>query len=830
MKLLFVSVLALLITSTIGFAQYPMSNQIEKRITDLISRMTLDEKISLLGGTGFETKRIARLGIPSLNMTDGPVGVRWDKSTAFPVSIAMAATWNPELVGKVGGALAREAKAKGRYMLLGPCVNINRVPHGGRNFESFGEDPYLAARMAVAYVKGVQAEKVAASTKHFAANNQEWERTTINARVDERTLHEIYFPAFKAAVQEAGTWTIMSAYNKLNGLWCSENPPLLNDVLKKQWHFKGFVVSDWGAVHSTVPTANAGLDVEMPEGTFLNEKELKGALTSGTVKQSTIDDKLRRLLRVILWTGVMDNPAKPDTSVVNSRGHQAIALEVAQEGIVLLKNDGATLPLDWNKIKSIAVIGPNAAVARTGGGGSSMVYSVFSVSPLEALKKKVGDNISIRYALGARMEGDVFAIPSSALRPADGSMDEVGLKGEYFANKELSGKPVLTRIDKQVDFDWGGDAPASGVPPDNFSIRWTGKLIAPTTGTYELSVRSDDGIRFYLNNERMVDNWSDHAAETKSKLMEMKAGQQYDVKIEFYENGGAAIAQFGWASGGGEMLAEAVETARASDVAILFVGTSSNIESEGFDRTKLELPSGQAELINAVVKANKNTVVVLTSGTPITMSEWVDTVPAIVESWFAGQEIGSAIVDVLFGDVNPSGKLPVTFLKRWEDSPAFPTYPGKDGVTEYSEGIFVGYRHFDMKNMEVQFAFGHGLSYTTFSYENLKVDAKKTGGKNRINVSFEVKNTGSREGAEVAQVYVHDMKSSVPRPPKELKAFKKANLKPGESQTVTVSLDDNALAFYDAAQHAWVVEPGTFEVMVGSSSRLIRFSKTVDVK
>ncbi|HEX3074171.1 MAG TPA: glycoside hydrolase family 3 protein, partial [Ignavibacteriales bacterium] len=399
--------------------------EIEKKIDALLTQLTLEEKLELIGGTGFASKPIERLGIPAINMTDGPVGVRWNDNTAFPVSAAMAATWNTELVNKIGIALGEETKAQGRNMLLGPCVNIVRVPMAGRNFETFGEDPYLTSRLAVAYINGLQSENVMASVKHFAVNNQEDGRMFINTKVDERTLNEIYFPAFKAAVQEAGVWTVMSAYNKINGPYCSESDYLLNKTLKQDWGFEGFVVSDWGAVHSVEGTANYGADIEMPTGEFMNPKNLTELVKSGKVKESTIDDKVRRLLRTMFLSGMMDG--KVDKGATDTKEHRALALEAARESIVLLKNESGILPLDENKINSIAVIGPNAAVARTGGGGSSMVSPVYSVSPLEGLKNLLGNKIKLNYAQGASVKGDIKSIDPSNLKTEFSGKTESGL-------------------------------------------------------------------------------------------------------------------------------------------------------------------------------------------------------------------------------------------------------------------------------------------------------------------------------------------------------------------------------------------------------------------
>jgi len=824
--LLIIGMTAVGLTLVAGLAR--SQGDIEAKIKATIKQMTLEEKVSMLGGTGFESKPVPRLGIPPLNMTDGPVGVRWQKSTAFPASIAMAATWDPSLIRRLGEALGREAKAKGRNMLLGPCININRVPVGGRSFESFGEDPYLMAGMAVAYIKGVQSQHVVATAKHYAANNQEFERTTMDEKIDERTLREIYLPAFKAAVQEGGVLAVMSAYNKLNGLWCSENPWLLTDVLKKEWGFKGLVVSDWGAVHSNIPTANAGLDIEMPKGDFLNET-LIPFVKGGDVSESVIDDKITRLLRVMYLDGLFDPQPAPDTTVVNSPAHRMLARDVESAGIVLLKNRNNVLPLDASRIHTIAVIGPNAAVARTGGGGSAFVSAFYGVSPLEGITAKAGGKIQVMTAPGCRMAGELLTVESGALRPPDGAAGVTGLKGEYFKNQEFGGVPAFTRIDREIQFDWSSDAPAKGFPNEHYSVRWTGSIVPPETREYVLSIRSDDGSRLYLNGELFIDNWGDHAGLTKSRRIRLEKGKAVPVKIEFYQAEGGSLVQFGWGTLSNDLLPAAVELARKSDVAVVCIGNSDEIETEGTDRSSIALPEGQDELVEAVAKANPHTVVVLTTGSPVTMP-WVADVDGILQAWFGGQEVGNALAGVLFGDVNPSGKLPVTFPRSWEDTPALKTYPGTGGHTEYAEGIFVGYRHYDREKKEVLFPFGHGLSYTKFTYGPLEIAALPGASKYARTVSVDVTNSGDRAGAEVVQIYVSDAHALVPRPPAELKAFAKVALAPGEKKSVLMRLDESSFAYFDAATGKWTVAPGTFQILAGSSSRDIRSRATTEIR
>lgn len=823
-RLSYVVLTLILLTGASHAASKKLPPEGEKKIEALIKALTLDEKIAMLGGTGFATKPIERLGIPPINMTDGPVGVRWEASTAYPVSSAMAATWDVEMIHRIGVAIARDTKAHGRDMILGPCVNINREPQGGRNFESFSEDPYLAARMAVAYVNGVQGEHVITSTKHYACNNQEYERESIDVRVDERTLHEIYLPAFKAAVEEADTWTVMASYNKINGWWATENQYLQNDVLKGVFGFQGFIVSDWGATHSTVNAANHGLDLEMPKGEFFNEK-LTAAVKADSVKESVIDDKVRRLLRVMVKAGLFEKhaPVKADDAA-----QRQTALDAARAAMVLLKNDGNVLPLDAATIRTLAVLGPNADKARSGGGGSSQVSPAVSVSPLEALTKKLGAS-RIRYAKGTLMEGDVTVIASADLTPAHGKPGEHGLTGEYFNNKEFAGTPALTRTDAQVNFVWN-DSPGTGIGKDNFSVRWTGTLKPPVSGRYTLQTASDDGVRLFINGEKLIDDWHDHGMLTNTHQIDLDSTKLYDVRIEFYENGGSAGIQFGWMLPGLNLLDHAVAAAKDADAAVVFVGTSPAIETEGADRRSIALPDGQAELIEAVVKANKKTIVVLQNGAAITMEGWNASVPAILEAWFAGQECGTAITDILFGDVNPSGKLPASFPKAWNDCPAYGNYPGANGSVNYAEGLYVGYRYFDAKNIAPLYPFGFGLSYTTFTYGASSVTPSAGPASSTFTVKTEIANSGARAGSEVVQIYIRPVHPSVDRPVKELKRFVKVALKAGEKKTVSMTLDASAFAFYDIATHAWKTEPGTYDILIGSSSREIRATQTVTLQ
>lgn len=798
---------------------------VEKRVDDLLSKMTTAEKIDLLSGKdGGQLMDIPRLGIPSLKVTDGPHGVGWGvKSTCFPPDISMASSWNPDLIYQVGQALGDETRAAGRHVLLGPCINIHRTPLGGRNFESFGEDPYLAGRMAVAYIKGVQSRRIGTSIKHFACNNQEWDRGTINVDIDERALREIYLPAFRAGVTEADPWTLMGAYNKVRGKWCCENPFLLNDILKNEWGFKGLVVSDWHATHTTVDSANAGLDLEMPgRGANFNQEKFGAALKAGEVTEVTIDDKVRRILRVLFLAGLFDSPDSLPQGVINTPEHRDLARRLAEESITLMKNDRNVLPFDIKRVKKLAVIGPNAVTAHLGGGGSSTVQPdpALTVTPLAGIRRLCGTNVEVVYAQGCGSIA-VNPVPTEYLTPPGAKEGEHGLKAEYFANMKLEGEPAITRIDPNIDFNWGGGSPDPAIPVDNFSARWTGKMTVPASGVYNLGLCADDGFRLFIDGKLFIDHWIDYWGQAITQEITLEAGRSYDIRIEYFENLGGALAQFGWTRSPTNVLAEAIAAAKSADAVVVFAGLSPVYEGEGFDRRDLKLPQDQNDLVDAITRAVPNAVVVLNGGTPVEMDPWLTNAAALVETWYSGQMGGDAIANVLFGKVNPSGKAAFTFPKKLEDNPSFGNYPGSDGVVHYKEGVFVGYRYYDTKNVEPLFPFGHGLSYTTFEYGDLKIDGKIDNGL-KINVSLTIKNTGKREGAEVVQLYVRDVESSVERPVKELKAFKKINLKPGEKQAVSFTLSERDLAFYSVERKRWVAEPGEFEMLVGSSSRDIR--------
>ena len=699
--------------------------QMEKRIEKLIKKMTLEEKVGLLhGNSKFYVAGVERLGIPEWSLSDGPHGVRaeinrhdwayagWtnDSASYFPTGTAFAATWNPELAYRRG----EEARWRKKDVLLGPGVNIIRSPLCGRNFEYMSEDPYMNSVLAVAYIKGLQSRDVACSVKHFAVNNQETNRTTVDVECSERALREIYLPAFKAAVQEGGALTVMAAYNKFRGEFCAENNYLVRKILRNEWGFDGVYVTDWGAAHSTVPSMEAGLDLEM--GTLIDKYEdwyyanpLIEAVKSGKIPMSLVDEKVGDVLRVMIKTNVLDPKKRFGPGSMNTKEHQQATYDAAAEAIVLLKNQNNLLPLDFSSIKSLAVIGDNATRKHSNGGLSSEIKAVYEVTPLEALRAKWGDKVDIRFAQGYE-------------------------KLSTFVEGSNNGQ---------------------------------------SSGTFSSKTQESDAL-----------------------------------------------------------LKEAVEVARTSDVALLVCGLNHDYDTESFDRLNMDIPYGQVELIQEVVKANPRTIVVMIAGSPLNMAAVDICSPAIVWAWFNGMEGGNALVDVLSGKVNPSGKMPFTTPVSLDQSPAHAlgNFPGRDLKVNYEEDILVGYRWFDTKGLPVVYPFGYGLSYTTFNYSNLNTDKKTYDQADTIQATFTLTNTGDREGAEVAQLYVSDPVCSVMRPVKELKGFKKVFLKPGESRRITLDIPVSSLAFYSEAQSQFVVEPGEFILQLGASASDITQRISVEVK
>jgi beta-glucosidase len=805
------------VSSTLRAQQRPSSAEIEKRVDALISQMTLEEKITLLGGVDdFYTRPIPRLGIPSFRMSDGPMGVHdYGPTTAYPAGILLAASWDAGLAHRVGASMGRDARARGVHFVLAPGMNIYRSPLNGRNFEYFGEDPFLASRMAVGVIEGIQSQGVIATAKHFIANNSEYGRMDHSSNLDERAMREIYLPAFEASVKEAKVGALMDAYNLVNGAFMTENRLLNVQIAKQEWGFDGIIMSDWGATHNGVAAANGGLDLEMPDALFMNAATLLPAIKSGSVSLATIDDKVRRILRKTMEFGFFDRE-QTDTSIpLYSQEGRELTLEEAREGMVLLKNENRLLPLDRAKLKTIAVLGPNAYPAVVGGGGSSLTQPFHSVSFLEGISGLAGKNVRV-LSVGDSVPLDTIVAETQFVTEPGGA---AGLKGEYFDNEEFSGLPALVRADQHIDFHWGAGSYRDGGPEDHFAARWTGYFVPPAEDDYRFYTSADDGVRLYVNDMLIIDDWRRHAETLNTSVLHLEAGKPSKIRLEYFENVGTATVRFGISSTSLALSESSKKLAATSDAVVLCMGFDPNSESEGADRT-FSLPSGQDSYIRQVASLNKNVIVVLNAGGNVDMSQWIGQVPVILHAWYPGQEGGGALAQLLFGDFSPSGKLPATFERRWEDNPAFHNYYPKhnDKTVEYAEGIFVGYRGYEKAGIQPLFPFGFGLSYTTFAYRDLKIVPALPGSGALLAVSFKIENTGAREGAEVAQVYVEDSHAVVPRPAKELKGFARISLRPGESKDVTVLLDQRAFSYYDVSHHAWTAMPGDFAILVGGSS------------
>jgi beta-glucosidase len=715
--------------------------------------------------------------------------------------------------------MGRDARARGVNFILAPGMNIYRAPMNGRNFEYFGEDPFLASRMAVSVIEGIQQQGVIATAKHFVANNEEYGRLEVSSDMDQRTLREIYLPAFEASVKEGKVGAVMDAYNPVNGVFMTQNGYLNNEILKQEWGFDGILMSDWGATHDGVAAANGGLDLEMPSAAYMYKDTLLAAIKDGRVSGATIDDKVRRILRKAIEFGFLDRPQTVSDIPLLSQEGRHVALQEAREGMVLLKNAGNILPLNKAKIKRIAVIGPDAYPAVIGGGGSSLTKPFNSVSYLEGISDYLGTTANVLYAVDVPALEEVFQNSEFVTAPGG----SVGLNGEYFNNENLEGAPALVRTDPHVDFHWGDGSYAANEPVDHFSARWTGYFVPNKSGDYTLYTNSDDGVRLYLDDERVIDDWQRHSETVNSCVRRLESGRPYKIKLEYFERVGTATVGLGVSAIELGVGRETKALAAKADVVILCVGFDPATETEGSDRTFV-LPAGQDELIQQITSVNKNTIIVLTSGGNVDMSRWIDRVPGLIHAWYPGQEGGTALAQILFGDYSPSGKLPASFERLWEDNAAFNSYYPANGEkrVRYSEGVFVGYRHFDRSTTKPLFAFGYGLSYTTFVYSNLSVAPNGGSLSQPVIVSFDMTNTGHREGAEVAQLYVGDPHASVPRPVKELKGFARVNLKPRETKHVTIRLDRRSFSFYDVNKKDWNAEPGEFLLLVGASSDDIR--------
>ena len=805
---------------------------VEKRANDFLSRMTLEQKIDLLGGVrSFYIRAYPELGIPEQKMSDGPAGLRNYGPSTTMGGIALAATWNPELVERLGKVFGEDGRARGVHFLLGPGVNIQRAPMCGRNFEYMGEDPFLAARTAVAYIRGVQSQGVIATVKHYMGNNSEYDRHNTDSEIDERTMREIYLPSFEAAVKEAHVGAIMDSYNLVNGEHATQNSFLNLQIAKKDWGFDGIMMSDWSATYDGVAAVNSGLDLEMPSGKFMNRETLLPAVQSGKVTQATIDEHVRRILREAIRFGFLDrNQTDLGIPRLNPESDR-VALQMARESFVLLKNDESILPLNKSSIKTIAVIGPDAYPAQAVGGGSAHSQPFHAMSYLEGISNYVrSGGPKVLYSPGLKPYRDVAEATDFTTTENAG---EAGLRVEEYDNLDMSGSPTKTHVDRHVNFGSDNYDASMG----NGSVRWSGYYTAHTSGAHDFFVLGpgeNGGYRLFVDDKLVVNNWDRVTAVLNFVTLNLEQGSKHKVRLEYYRHQawGPKRVSFGVLPQTEAVDLDAKAIAEQADVVLLFPGFESTIETESGDRT-FRLPPGQDELIKEISAANKKTIVVLTAGGNVDMLPWIDNVPALIHGWYSGQQGGTALAQLVFGDFSPSGRLPISLERRWEDNATFNSYYPNDGPkrVKYTEGVFVGYRHFDHDNVKPLFPFGFGLSYTTFAYKNLNISpATAAFNQGPVTVSFDVTNTGTRPASEVAQVYVGDTHGSVPRPPKELKGFAKIELKPGETRRVSIPLDFRSLAYYDVQTHAWKANPGAYDVYVGRSDADIQLQGNLNYR
>ncbi len=793
----------------------------ERRVASILKRMTLEEKLDYIGGVDrFFIRPVPHLGIPKLKMADGPLGIRnYGPSTAMAAGIALAASWDVSLAERIGSEIAREARSKGVHFLLGPGVNLYRAPMNGRNFEYFGEDPYLAASMTIGYVRGVQSRGVCATVKHFIANNSEFDRRKSDAVIDERALREIYLAAFEAAVGDAGVGAVMTSYNRTNGFYMSQNGSLVREILKDEWSFDGVVMSDWTSTYDGIEAANGGLDLEMPSAAAMNRRTLRQAIEEGTVTKETIDDKVRRILRTAVRFGWLDRE-QTDLSVPDySRDGSATALDAARSSMVLLKNEGERLPFQKGSVQKLAVVGPNAHPAVPSGGGSARVvpYSASSfVKGLSDLLEGVAD-VYTHPGIPSLSE---IADRTQLFTSPDGRRP--GLRLELFDSTDLSEPPTSVCIEKHV----GAGEYFSTLPRPFSSARWTGYFRPQAAGDYQVFVQIPGeriGYRLYVEDALVIDAWDYSKALLDTSQVSMD-GRAYKVVLELVRRGdgfSGGKLRLGIVRPDSLVDPEALALAEQAEAVVVAVGFNDETESESGDRT-FALPPGQDALIGEIAQTNENTVVVITSGGSVDMNQWHKKVPAIIAAWYPGQEGGTALAEILMGDTNPSGRLPISLEETLQENPAYDNYYPESGTDQviYREGLFVGYRGFEKNSVTPLFPFGHGLSYTRFHYSNLLIESVEEDSADDIlfEVSFDLKNSGDRSGADVAQLYVGSSVSGIERPQKELKGFKKVMLAPGERRRVTIKLNRRAFCYYDTKVKDWIVQDGEHEICIGRSS------------
>ncbi len=825
-----------------------MSEKIEK----LLGRLTLSEKISLCHGAAkFSTADVERLGIPPLTMSDGPHGVRFevaedswdpvdtdeDQVTYLPTGTALAATWSRECARRFGEVLGAEARFRGKDIILGPGLNVIRSPICGRNFEYYSEDPHHIAEMVAPVVNGIQSQDTAACAKHYVLNSQELNRHGVDARIDERTLREIYLPGFEAAVKEGGVLSVMGAYNLFRGQHCCHNDYLLNHILKDEWAFEGLVVSDWSGTHDTHEAARHGLDVEMgtrgaPEANYL-ATPLERAIENGEVEEALLDDKVRRILHVMDQIGLLYGKRKTGTR--NTEGHQQTAREIAEEAVVLLKNENNTLPFDRSETKNVLVVGENAVRKHHGGGNSSAVKALYEVTPFEGIENVVDDDACVEFIQGYPENRTGEAISTELLDIADTGAGVRGWTARFYNNTKFRGEPVEVRTVAEPELDWTNELP-EGLDPNNFSCCFEAVLIAPDDDNWVFHLEGCPHVALDVDNEPLILQFDPQGPAVAAKELALTKGQRYQLKVNVTPNPQASpatvrlgVSRVQESESSGEMAPLLEDKARNAD-AVVFVGGLNHLyDLEGCDRHDMKLHEGQNDLIPRLAAANPRTAVVLVAGSPVEMP-WIDDVSCVVQMWYAGMEAGNAMARILFGDVNPSGKLPFTAPKALVDSPAHYLGDYHADFCNYREGVFVGYRWYDAREIEPLFPFGHGLSYTGFEYSNLEVESDNGADDVVAHVRLNVENTGDVAGSEVVQLYVGDTACTVPRPVRELKGFDKVKLAPGEKKQVVFELTRRDLSFFDPVSRRWTCEAGTFRVEVGASSRDIRLSEALSVQ
>ena len=817
----------------------------EQTVEATLSQMTLEEKIKLCNGD-IEKKTpnfrgaaaVERLGIGPAIFYNGPRGYQAGTSSFFPAGIALGSSFDPDLARREAGVIAAESRAGLTDFFEAPGINIIRDPLSGRNFEYYTEDPYLNGRLAAEYVRGAQDEGVTACAKHFICNNQETNRNEVNEVVGERALREIYLPGFQAAIN-AGVLSIMTGANRVNGDYASSSASTLA-ILIHDFGFKGFIVTDWTGVRETVKAANAGCDLSMPgspTGKF-SEANLLAAVKSGAVSEETITDKARRLLRAYYFTGRMRGAPPTKKGEKPDGAHTAVALEAAQKGMVLLKNAGGCLPLDAQSLRTVAVLGPNADKHFSGGGSSAVLRMVHEVTAVDGLRQRLGAT-RVNY-VPFSAAGFYQVLDQRFVKTEAGQTRESGFLATYSGFKpNTTEKTSYQEQVDGIDFNWEMASPdRQKLDSGNFTCRWQGILTPPDNGLYGFRLSGRERGELLVDGKLVIE--IEPAAREREGVVDLKAGQPVSIEVRYHKTGGQgkdAGVRLEWTRpvsngpGGDTGMEPSLAAARAADAAIVCIGQDHSLDIEGSDRKGMDLPQYQLALARAVAKVNPHTVVVLYTGSPVSMGELLDDVPAILLPWYPGMENGRAVAGALFGDFDPAGKLPISWPRHEQDSPATASrqQPSKHDTVLHSEGIFVGYRWYDEKKIEPQFPFGYGLSYSTFA---MRLKAAPTDWQigQPLSVQVEVQNTGQRAGAEVVQLYVHQGSSLVPRPPEELKAFQRVELQAGESKVVTLALDDNSFAYWHPDQHRWVIDPGAFELRVGASSRDIKLVQAITVK